>query len=478
MSYSMIKYRSLIVQILIILISFCCVTTATENQTQDPNQTRTSTGLEQRLSKRISVEFANTPIEDVIRIIADQADIDIVKSPKVIGNVTVTLTDVPLEEALNNILNVHDCTYELTDNMIRVTTKSEKIEQPEPLRTETFEIIYSDVEEIVKALEKFKSPQGSVSFIQGTSYIIITDTESKIRQISTLIKTIDRVTPQILVEARIYDVTTKDRLDLGIEWNAGTNTDYANGLGVNPTGGSTDPFITSGFQGATAKTENTTGALRFGWLNSSIDIDFMLRAQQEDIDAKLLANPRILVLDNETANIKIVSEIPYQELQESSAGGSVGTTAFREVGVELQVTPHLASRDEMVRLHLKPIFSVVTGEVQVVGQSASYPQPVVDRREADTTLLIKNGHTVVLGGLRKKETTQQTNKIFLLGDLPLVGPLFRFEGEEDITSELVVFITPWIVTQPEMTEDETEAYEITNFQGPKTKPTILGKSEK
>jgi general secretion pathway protein D len=208
-----------------------------------------------------------------------------------------------------------------------------------------------------------------------------------------------------------------------------------------------------------------------GWLNPSINVDFLIKAQKENVDAKLLANPRILVLDNETANIKIVSEIPYQELQESSAGGSVGTTAFREVGVELYVTPHLASRDEMIRLNLKPIFSVVTGEVQVAGVGVSYPQPVVDRREATTTLLIKNGLTVVLGGLRKKETTRQINKIPILGDLPLIGFLFRFEGEETITSELVVFITPSIVHQPVMTQEEHKAYKVTDFKGPEQEPT-------
>lgn len=475
MSYFKTINRPLAVTILTIFISLCCIATAAENETQDPNKNRVSTDLEQRLSKKISVEFVDTPIDDVIRIIADQANVDIVKSPKVEGNVTVTLTEVPLEEALNNILNVHDCTYELTDNMIRVVTTGEKIDKPEPLRTETYEIIYSDISEIVKALDKFKSPQGTVSSVQGTSYIIVTDIESKIREISTLIETIDCITPQILVEARIYDVTSKDRLDLGIEWNAGTSTTHGGGLGTNPTAGRTDPFITSGFTGATAKAETTSGALRLGWLNSSIDVDLMLKAQQENINAKLLANPRILVLDNETANIKIVSEIPYQELQESSAGGSVGTTAFREVGVELEVTPHLASRDNMIRLRLKPVFSVVTGEVQVAGVNVTYPQPVVDRREANTTLLIKNGHTVVLGGLRKKETTQQVNKIFLLGDLPLFGPLFRFQGEEDTTSELVVFITPWIVNQPEMDEDEAEAYEVTEFSGPKPKENMIKK---
>ncbi len=420
--------------------------------------------LEQRLKKRVSVEFRNTPIEDVIRIMAEQADVDLVKSPNVKGDVTVTLTNVPLEEALNNILAVQGCTFVPGETMIRIITATEKVDRPEILQTKTFEIVYADVTEVVKALDKFKSAKGSVSHIEGTSHLMVTDTESKIRGIADFIGKIDRTTPQILVEARIYDITSKDRLDLGIQWEAGRNTVYPAG-GGNPSG-RTDPFMTGGFNGTIATTENTTAALRFGWLNPSIDIDFLMQAQQENFNAKLLANPRILVLDNETAKIKIISEIPYQELQESALGGSIGTTAFREVGVELEVTPHLAARDEMVRLHLKPVFSVVTGEVQVAGVGVSYPQPVVDRREADTTLLIRNGQTVVLGGLRKKDVTQQINKVPLLGDLPLAGLLFRFKGEKTIMSELVVFVTPRIVDQAQMSQAEQEAYGVTRFEGP------------
>ena len=178
-----------------------------------------------------------------------------------------------------------------------------------------------------------------------------------------------------------------------------------------------------------------------------------------------------MVLDNEKALIKIISEIPYQELTESALGGSIGTTAFREVGVELEVTPHL-TREDMIRLRLRPKFSVVTGQVQVVGLTASYPQPVVDRREADTTLLVGDGQTVVLGGLRKREATKQINKIPLLGDLPLLGGLFRFEGEDTAVTELIVFITPWIVgQQPLLSLDEQEAFEETEFRPPESDST-------
>jgi len=433
------------------------------------------TPLEQRMMKKVSVDFRNMPIEDVLRIMAEQADVDIVKSPKVTGSVTATLTDVPLEEALSNILAAHGYGYVTGKNMIRIAPVGEIAEKSERLVSRIYRIHYADVSEVEKALKKFVSKRGSLSSNPGTSNIIVTDAESKIKAIDTFINEIDRITPQILVEARIYDITSKDRFDLGVQWQAGRNTTIASTLGSNPTAGRTDPFMKGTFSSKAGETSTSTGTMRFGWFNSAIDIDVLLKAQQENVNAKLLANPRVLVLDNEKAVFKIISEIPYQELTETSEGGSMGSTSFREVGVELEVTPHL-TRDGMVRLYLKPEFSVQTGEVELgTGASTTFDQPVIDRRVAETTLLVKDGHTVVLGGLRKKEVNQQIDKIPLLGDLPLLGELFRFKGEETIVSELVVFITPRIVSSSVLAETDKQAYEATEFSGPK--PTLT-KAEK
>jgi len=426
------------------------------------------------------------------------------------------------------------------------------------MQTKTFEIVYADVKEVVKALDKFKSKEGMVSSIAGTSHIIITDTESKIRDISAFIEKIDRMTPQILVEVRIYDITSKENFDIGTDWYVGRNTPitsvkdknaynrtdttssptYSEELveswddpvewqehldylaGTSPTDGTPSERkvtinskpATVGYSTTDTKdiTEDTStswrkdaagkpmafsksspfmgggfdkgegGTLRFGVLNDAVDIDLALSILHKQVGAKLLANPRILVLDNEKATIDITSEIPYQRLTESAMGGSMGTTEFKEVGVKLEVTPHLAARDEMIRLHLKPEFSVKTSEVIITttGAGASYPIPVVDKRTADTILLIKNGQTVVLGGLRKKETTQDVRKVPLLGDLPVFGNLFRSESEGTVNSELVVFITTWIIKEPVMSQSEQKAYEVTEFKGPEPTMTKAEKPEK
>jgi len=467
-------------KLLTIIAVICLSCAVAQAGNEDSEQQKGLTAIEQRMQKRIYIDANDLSIDTVIRQLAEQADLNYIKSPNVVGNVTVTFKDVPLDEALRNILAVHDCIYVPTDNVIRIITTAEMVAKAEPILTKTFEIVYVDATEVVTALDKFKSPMGSVSSIKGTSHIIVTDTESKITEITGLLEKIDRITPQILVEARIYDITCRDKLDLGVQWSAGrrTNFDSTTNLPLNDDiaisksgadtyiGSVADPFITSLFSGATANTEDTAGFIRFGWLTPNVDIDAQISAEQEISEAKLLANPRILVLDNEEALFDIITEYPYVE-RTVSGGTITETVKFKEVGVKLMVTPHV-TRDSMIRLQIQPEFGVFVERVTL----STTDVPVVDTRKVNTIALVSDGQTVVLGGMRKKDVSQGKNKIPFLGDLPLVGGLFRFEGESTAVTELIVFITPRIVGQePILSLDEQEALEETRFDKPQPSPT-------
>lgn len=468
----------------LLLILGLCVAGIPQDAEKPPEE-KVLTTVEQKMLKKISVDFRETPIDDVIRTIAKQVDLDIVKGPDVTGNVTATLTDVPLEEALSHILTAYGCGYVPSENMIRIVPSEQLTEEAEKMVSRVYRIVYADVTEVEKALTKIISKRGSISSNPGTSNIMVTDTESKMTAIDTFVEEIDRRTAQILVEARIYDITNTDSLDLGVEWNnLGRNT----GMGTQTTGGPiegfsrTEPFITSEFDSGILQATKTTAALNFGIISETANIDMLITAAREKGAAQLLANPRILVLDNETASFKAVREIPYQQLQQ---GGwqSFGTTEFKDVGVELQVTPHLA-KDGMIRLHILPVFSVQVGNVDIPLETTATtgetirtaPQPIVDRREADTIALVRDGNTVVIGGLRKQEITQEINKIPLLGDIPLVGILFKFQGEETVNSELVVFITPRIIEEPVLTETEAKHLEATEIPSPHLPTTKIDPS--
>ena len=224
------------------------------------------------MQKLVSVDFRNTPMEDVIRMLAQQADIDIVKSPSVTGNVTATLKNVPLGEALRNILAAQGYAYVADQHLIRVVTKAEVADQQEALVNKVYHVTYADVKEVEASLKKFISPRGSISANPGTNNIIVTDTESKIRAVDTFIDEIDRMTPQILVEARIYDITSKDRFDLGVDWQVGTNTGFDAKTGEFT--GKTTPVAQGLFTGSGAKqAETAQGQLRLGYITNTVDIE-------------------------------------------------------------------------------------------------------------------------------------------------------------------------------------------------------------
>ncbi len=404
---------------------------------------------------------------------------NIVKSPEITKTVTVNITNVPLGEALNQILTAYDCGYVASENIIRIVPASQLTQQNERTVSKIYRIWYANVKDVEQALTKILTPnRGSIAASAGTSNLIVTDTESKVKAIDQFLEEIDRPTPEILVEARIYDITNTDGLDLGIQWSAGRNTGYGTDYpALDATSGAitggpitgmskSDPYLNGVFSTTTNKAQGATGTLEFGLLNKHVNIDVLMSAQRMKDASKLLANPRILVLDNETASFKAVREIPYQELQQ---GGyqSYGTTEFKEVGVELEVTPHL-TKDGKVKLHIKPVFSVHVSDVSLslVGTNITMPQPVVDKREADTIALVQSGDTVVIGGLRKQEVTQEISKIPLLGDIPILGWVFKFVGEQTVNSELVVFITPKVIENLTLSETENKYLEGTEITPP------------
>ena len=540
----------------------------------------------EKLQTRITYSCVDSPIETVLMQLAEKAGVDIVKSPKVTGNVTAKLTNVPLEEALTNILAAHDYTFIATDNMIRVVPVAEVTLVTEELISKVYRITYADANEVAVALRNFVSERGKVALNKGTRHIVVTDTERKIKAIDKFIEELDRETPQVLVEVRIYDITTKEGFEIGTDWHVGRNAplianttpltettttvigptrttgsqtipdttttgqttssstapdktttgwttssetkpgttttgrtdssetvtgnyqDSHRALGSMTTTGRTDSSETISGGTTTGRTDNsgttsggtTTGrtdssgttsggtttsltttdgttntetketrqpittyrrnpfvggsfnriqggTLNFSILDDAVDLDLALNILSTQVEAKLLANPRILVVDNEKADFQIIREVPYMELTQTGRGQVITSTVFKPVGIKIEVTPHV-TREGVIRLHILPEFSIL------VSQNAN-GVPTVDTRKADTITLIKDGQTVAIGGLRRRQTSKDISKVPVLGDMPLIGGLFQSESESVEINELLVFITPKIIRQPETLETET-----------------------
>jgi type IV pilus assembly protein PilQ len=495
-----------------------------------------SEAAKQKLRTRVSHSCIDSPIETVLIDLAGQANIDIVKSPRVKGNVTVKVTDVPLEEALAHILAAYGYTYITTENMVRILPLPEMSELKEEQVTKIYKITYADADQVYAALHEFISGKGEVAINKGTSHVMVTDTEDKIKAVDKFIEQIDRITKQVLVEVRIYDVTTKEGFELDPQWNLGSNEPYTPGTFQTPreiteTVIGPESSHYSEFRKETqwsnpaeypnpptyfvnnladfvhyerneeqwfnepGRTETETkyidygkmgdrrrkpfvggsfdriegGNLSVSVLNDAIDLDFVLSILHNQLDARLLANPRILVLDNETADFRIVRQIPYREFRQIGREDPIDFTAFKDVGVKLNVTPHIA-RDQMLRLEVEPEFSVLVSR-DVLGT------PTVDKRRANTTAMVKDGQTVAIGGLRRREVTKDIAKVPVLGDMPLVGGLFVSETESKVVNELIVFITTRIITEPALSDSEKKLLERTKFTTPVFEKTRIEKGE-
>ncbi|MDD5063444.1 MAG: secretin N-terminal domain-containing protein [Phycisphaerae bacterium] len=512
------NYKGLRFLTVLAFVIVVCVIAVAQNGDGDPNKMEVTitqpvdqttlehvqTTLQQRMLKPISVDCINTPIEDVIRMMGEQANVDIIKSPSVTGNVTAKLTNVPLIEALDNILAVHGYGSVIDRNMVRIAPVDEIAQKGEILDNRVYRITYADVAEVENALKKFISKRGSISSNPGTSNIIVTDTSSTIKAIDTFIDEIDRITPQVMVEVRIYDIQTTEGFDLSPDWSLGRNNPITESskvdtfnevLKTSTTNVNTKTTATSwqdSDAGTASGVENYAyrksnpyvggtfdvdagGTIRIGLLDS-VNAEITLALLSKNVGAKLLANPHILVLDNEVADFEIVSEIPYTEQSDTSAGGSLTSVKFKEVGTKLKVTPHV-TRGGMIRLQIVPEFGVVTEKGSKAAATPLGTVPTVDTRRIDTKALVRDGQSVVIGGLRKRTVNQTIKKVPFLGDVPVMGSMFSDISEETVTSELLIFITPRIVIEPTLSPDELKCFKATEFGDPKITYTGAEKAD-
>jgi type II secretory pathway component GspD/PulD (secretin) len=331
----------------------------------------------------------------------------------------------PLEKAAN------PTTVEVNDS---TPTGSELIETR---ATEVFNLNFANAKQMEKTVSNLVSSGGKVGIDERLNSIVVIDTTANLEQIRQAVGKLDIKAPQVMIEALIVNVKLTDELKMGIDWTKlGTSTNYFNqGLSIT---GNSNPYGKVTFS-------TTSGKWNFQGL-----IDFV----ETNKNVKILANPKVLVLNNQTATIDSIEEIPYRELTETSAGGSIGTVSFKEAGIKLEVTPQI-SDDGYIIMHVKPEQSAQTGKFTIENSET----PVIETRRTDTTLRVKDGQTIIIGGLRKSEPSVVKSKIPILGDIPLLGALFRKVDIDLIESELGVFITPHIYTDGELSAEELKLIE-------------------
>ena len=305
------------------------------------------------------------------------------------------------------------------------------------LFVEVVTLKFLDAKSLKPVIEGLSSEYGRISPDAKSNSLIICDTRENLEIILAEVKKVDKTPQQIMIEVVILDVQLDDDTEIGINWDILSDKRYDIGYRQNFTTSRLGSTIESSSTIADATAFNTTGlGGNFSVISSSIRNVVHLIQQKRKVE--ILASPRVMMLSGLSASIEAVEELPYTEITDTSDGGAgaLTSTEFKEVGVKLDVTAILVDTNS--------IFLTVDTEQNVKTGESNTEVPIVDTRKAHTSLLLGDGQVVIIGGLRRQERTEEIDQIPILGDLPIIGALFKSTNTIVKNSELIVFLSPHI----------------------------------
>lgn len=391
----------------------------------------------------ISVDFQGTSLYTVLNVLSMKTGMKLISDTTLYQKkIMLSLKDVTAEDALNALLDTYDLYYVKQGDANIYVIKSKANGNHITVSRVIF-CNYAKAADLAKILESRLSKGGKIVSDTRTNSLIITDLADSLDKMESLLRTLDVPTQQVLLEAKIVEINLVDGLSIGTQWDGV----FRNGL-VNPFPIMSDGEYTTFYENknflfntlVSPITTNSFGSVGVSILEGddwSINANFAIGV--ENREAKVLSNPKLLVLNNQEASIDIIEEIPYLQSQTTSAstGDTTGTTAFKEAGIKLQVKPQI-NRDGSIVLLVRPEQSYRTGE-------AIDKTPIVNTTRSSTTLMLRTGETAAIGGLIRETESVTENKIPLLGDIPLLGYLFKSVQKNKNRTELTIFITAKIV---------------------------------
>ncbi|KAI5914201.1 type IV pilus secretin PilQ [Thauera sp. 2A1] len=428
--------------------------------------------------EKLSLNFQNIDVRSVLQVIADFTNFNIITSDSVQGNLTLRLKDVPWDQALDIILQAKGLDKRKDGNVIWIAPSDElaarekmqleakaQIGDLEPVQTESFQINYHKAKEIEDFITKRKdqsllSKRGSVTHDDRTNKVFVSDVSGRLREVRKLISEIDVPPRQVLIEARIVEANKTFARDLGVRLGFGKSTPVNLGGGgrlgfgksefasVDPTTGkistATDQALNGMVQrigetatsGAAVPVSGAYGSVALTLFNKGLTrfLNLELQALESDGRGRVVSSPRVLTANQVEASIEQGTEIPYQ--QATSSGAT--SVSFKKAVLSLKVTPQITPDG---RLQLK----VEVNKDRPLFENALLGVPPIETKNVKSEVLIDNGGTVVIGGIYEEEETTNIDRVPVLGELPVVGGLFRTTRKDSNRKELLVFITPRIV---------------------------------
>jgi type IV pilus assembly protein PilQ len=425
---------------------------------------------------KVTFNFQDIPVRSVLQLIADVSDLNIVVADSVGGNLTLRLTNVPWDQALDIVMDARNLDMRKNGNVLwigptaEIAAREQQLLQAqadrrilEPLTTVMIPVSYASAEDLknliidstsnVETEYGLLSERGSVTVDARTNTLLITDTPEKILQIRDLVTELDYAVQQVQIESRIVIAQSDFAHELGVRFGVtalhlGTNIGILAADGqaadtINPAINPRDdglldiPSYPSRYQVNLPATDPNASSLGLSFLTSDVILDLELSALESEGEGEVISTPRVITANQAEAFIQQGVEIPYQ--QASSSGAT--NVQFKEAVLELKVVP-LITPDQRVQMDLE-VRQDTVGEIFTGALGAEIPS--IDTRELQTTVLVGNGDTVVLGGIFQDETASNEEKVPWLGDVPGVGALFRRRSNESKKRELLIFVTPTII---------------------------------
>ena len=422
--------------------------------------------------QKIALDFYKTDIKNVFRILQQVSGKNYAVDKNVTGEVTISLEKpVPWDQVLDLILQMNQLGKVEQGDIIRIATTAtlsaeevaqqkkikairERMEQEktlEPLVTEYIPVNYANAQsEILKHIDNIKTKErGNITVDERNNQLIITDTRPVIRKMSEIIRKIDKVTPQVLIEARIVEVNDDFSRELGVEWAVSGDDIYKNNLdgqysynlAMNLPG--TDTLESRAEEGMAGGSLGLSFERLDAW-GTPILLDATLRMMEKEGMGKIISAPKILTLDNQTASIRQGQRIPFTVIEDGSV-----EVQFEDVDLLLEVTPHITP-DKRVSMNIR------TTKNEIIGYSDFMGYPITSTNEAITVLLVDDGQTIVIGGVTKVTETALVTGFPVLKDIPMIGWLFKTDSSGETSNELLVFLTPKIVQLEQLERVQAE----------------------
>lgn len=420
--------------------------------------------------EKLSLNFQNVEIRTVLQVIAEFTGLNIITSDTVTGNLTLRLKDVPWDQALDMILQAKGLDQRKNGSVLWVAPREElaskekqelearkQIDELEPTRTESFQLRYQKAEDLKKMLtddkQQMLSKRGSIVIDTRTNTLFVQDISAKLEQVRSVIGKIDVAVRQVQIEARIVEANDGFSRELGVKLGWGSkghigNTDLGlgsslinAGSGINVVPGTTTTTTTTNPALSLGNNVNmpalgsgvgAPGTFALIAANANWLLGLEISALAADNKGKIVSSPRLVTADQVEASIESGEEIPYQE---SSQNGAT-TVSFKKATLSLKVTPQITPDGNVImKLNVtKDSRGAVTAGI-----------PSINTKQINTTVLVENGGTVVIGGIYTMEAGSDVTKVPLLGDIPYLGHLFKNTLEKDIRRELLIFISPKVI---------------------------------